>query len=67
MLLTETTAIEATVSKLVIYKANTATFLGKPILRFSGLSCYVPNDLNKWIHPYYNCSNGLRIAVLIPL
>lgn len=54
MLPTETTAIEATVSKLVIYKANTATFLGKPILRFSGLSCYVPNDLNKWIHPYYN-------------
>lgn len=54
MLPTETTAIEATVSKLVIYKANTETFLGKPILRFSGLSCYVPNDLNKWIHPYYN-------------
>ncbi|WP_343571187.1 clostripain-related cysteine peptidase [Sphingobacterium sp.] len=54
MLPTETTAIEATVSKLVIYKANTVTFLGKPILRFSGLSCYVPNDLNKWIHPYYN-------------
>jgi len=54
MLPTETTAIEATVSKLVIYKANTATFLGKPILRFSGLSCYVPNDLNKWVHPYYN-------------
>ncbi len=49
-----TTTIEASVSKLVIYKANTATFLGKPILRFSGLSCYVPNDLNKWIHPYYN-------------
>ena len=49
-----TTAIEASVSKLVIYKANTPTFLGKPILRFSGLSCYVPNDLNKWIHPYYN-------------
>lgn len=54
MLPTETTAIEAIVSKLVIYKANTETFLGKPILRFSGLSCYVPNDLNKWIHPYYN-------------
>lgn len=54
MSLSETTTIEATVSKLVIYKANTATFLGKPILRFSGLSCYVPNDLNKWIHPYYN-------------
>lgn len=54
MLPSETTAIDATVSKLVIYKANTARFLGKPILQYSGLSCYVPNDLNKWIHPYYN-------------
>lgn len=54
MLPSDGETIASTVSKLVIYKANTATFLGKPILRFSGLSCYVPNDLNKWIHPYYN-------------
>ncbi|MDR0262294.1 MAG: clostripain [Sphingobacterium sp.] len=47
-------AIRSTVLRLVVYKANTRTFLGKPILKFSGLSCYVPNDLNKWIHPYYN-------------
>jgi Clostripain family. len=47
-------AIRPIVSKLVIYKANTRTFLGKSILKFSGLSCYVPNDLNRWIHPYYN-------------
>ncbi|WP_312791341.1 clostripain-related cysteine peptidase [Sphingobacterium sp.] len=47
-------AIEQVISKLVVYKAHTPTFLGKPILKFSGLSCYVPVDLNKWIHPYYN-------------
>jgi len=50
----ETEAIEQVISKLVVYKAHTPTFLGKPILKFSGLSCYVPVDLNKWIHPYYN-------------
>lgn len=51
---TEIEPITAIVSKLVIYKAHTPAFLGKPILKFSGLSCYVPSDLNKWVHPYYN-------------
>ncbi|MCS4228657.1 clostripain-related cysteine peptidase [Sphingobacterium sp. BIGb0165] len=48
-----TADIDRVVAKLVIYKAHTPTFLGKPILKFSGLSCYVPDDRNKWVHPYY--------------
>lgn len=43
--------------KVVVYKGHTPAFLGKPILKFSGLSCYVPTDENKWVHPYYNSLN----------
>lgn len=48
------TTIEYALSQLVVYKAHTPEFLGKPIEIFSGLSIYVPDGANKWVHPYYN-------------
>lgn len=39
--------------RLVVYKAHTPNFLGKPIRTFSGLSCYVPTVENNWVHDYY--------------
>lgn len=54
MLPSDAVLIEDVMSKLVIYKGHTPTFLDKPILRYSGLSCYVPTASNQWIHPYYN-------------
>ncbi|WP_343538761.1 clostripain-related cysteine peptidase [Sphingobacterium thalpophilum] len=50
----ESMGIKNAVSRLLVYKAHTPAFLGKPILKFSGLSCYVPSEMNKWVHPYYN-------------
>ena len=36
--------IQEILPELIIYKAHTNSFLGKPIEKFSGLSCYVPNE-----------------------
>lgn len=39
-------------NKVILYKANTSNFLGKPIKAFSGITCYIP-DLNDRNLTYY--------------
>lgn len=44
--------IYAQLNKVILYKANTSNFLGKPIKAFSGITCYIP-DLNDRNLTYY--------------
>ncbi|MEJ5089924.1 clostripain [Sphingobacterium faecium] len=49
--------LKSAVSKAVIFKANTPTFLGKPITNFSGLSSYIPAQEESHLFPFYRTLN----------
>lgn len=46
-------AYEQAIRDVVIYKNNTQNIWGKPIKQFSGLSIFIPTDLNKKFIPFY--------------
>jgi len=47
-------ALEATLARTVLFKANTPMFNGIPIDKNSGLSCYIPHPDNEpSVHAYY--------------
>jgi len=62
---TDLNDIDQQLSKVILYKAATPSFLGVPIRKFSGLTCYIPYQGDKNL-PYYKklqwyASGGLSI------
>ena len=56
-------SVKSALSKAVVYKANTPSFLGKPINAFSGLSCYIPVESEAYLAPFTVRLPGLRIQL----
>lgn len=54
--------LQDAVNEVVLYQVHTPNFLGKPINRFSGLSCYIPHPDNEWAHPFYRSLGWYRAA-----
>lgn len=46
-------SFKSAIDKAIIFKANTPTFLGKPITNFSGLSSYIPAPEESYLFPFY--------------
>ncbi|AQX06701.1 clostripain [Elizabethkingia meningoseptica] len=47
------TPLKSALAKAVVFKANTPSFLGKPITAFSGLSVYIPVAEEAKLAPFY--------------
>lgn len=54
--------LQDAMNNVVLYKVHTPNFLGKPIQRFSGLSCYIPHPDNEWAHSFYRSLAWYRAA-----